>query len=182
MIVPKIETSLRVTGPVAYQKKVEKIRQLEMTPELERALLDEAFETASHTVAASAVRHALDGGRDMMREAAGEDKLALGWARVTRDDPCWFCALLASRGPVYGKKSFEDSNAMFTGSGVAKVHDACQCAMEPVYSRKAEWPGRARDFEAIWEQAVKLSSGGPKQDRLAFRALIEGRPYPRPDR
>lgn len=180
--VPKIETSLRVTGPVAYQKKVEKLEKLDMSPELERALLDDAFETAGKTVAAAAVRHALDGGRDMMREAASQDKLAIGWARVTRDAPCYFCAMLASRGPVYGQKSFEDSNAMFFGSGVAKVHDACQCTMEPVYSRKTEWPGRARDFEALWNQATKLSSGGPKEDRRAFRALVEGRLYKRPDR
>jgi hypothetical protein len=174
---PAVETSLRVTGPLAYSAKAGKLKELETTPEFDRAWLDEAFESAGKTVSAAAVRHTLDGGRDLMREAAQEDRLAIGWARVTRDDPCYFCAMLASRGPLYGEKVFTDSDAKFTGSGIAKVHDACQCTMEPAYSRSSEWPGRGRDFEALWIQATQLSDGGPKEDRRAFRALVEGREY-----
>lgn len=177
LIQEAVETSLRVTGPIAYQKKVAKTQELDMSPELERAFLDEAFESAGKTTAAAAVRHALDGGRDQMRAAAKADPRAIGWARVTQADPCYFCALLASRGPVYGEKVFDDSNAMFTGSGTAKVHDACQCTMEPSYDRKSEWPGRGRDFEQLWIQATEISLGGPREDRKAFRSLIEGRPY-----
>lgn len=197
---PAVETSLRVTGPIAFAKKMARLEELKIgdrlapepfededgnlveatkiiTPEFERAWRDEAFESAGRTAAASAVRHTLDGGRDLMREAAQEDRLAIGWARVTRDDPCYFCAMLASRGPLYGEKVFTDSDAKFTGSGIAKVHDACQCTMEPSYSRKSDWPGRGRDFEALWIQATQLSDGGPKEDRRAFRALVEGREY-----
>jgi hypothetical protein len=176
-----VETSLRVTGPIAYQKKVAQIDALDLTPELEKTLLTDAFESAGKTTAAASVRHALDGGRDLMREAGKQDKLALGWARVTRDDPCYFCAMLASRGFVYGKDAFTDSNAMFDGSGVAKVHDACQCTMEPTFHRGSNLPGRGADFEAIWEQASLMSSG-PKENRRAFRALLEGRPYNPPTR
>lgn len=175
--VPKIETSLRVTGPIAYQKKVAAAKQLDLTPELERAFLDEAFATAAQTTSAAAVRHTLDGGRDQMRAAADADQKVIGWARVTRDAPCFFCAMLASRGPVYGDKVFADSNSLFTGAGTAKVHDACQCTMEPAYSRKGDWPGRGRDFEALWIQASTMSTGGPREDMKAFRALVEGREY-----
>lgn len=177
LIQEAVETSLRVTGPIAYQKKVAKVQELDMTPELERALLQEAFSSAGKTTAAAAVRHALDGGRDQMRAAGKEDAKAIGWARVTQANPCYFCAMLASRGFVYGERSFEDSDAMFTGSGVAKVHDACQCTMEPTFKRGGDLPGRGADFEQLWIQATEMSTGGPKQDRKAFRALVEGREY-----
>lgn len=180
--VARIETSLRVTGPVAYQKKLDKINQLDMTPELERALLQDALETAGDTVAGSAVRHTLNGGRDQMRDIAHADPKVIGWARVTRDAPCFFCAMLASRGPVYGQKVFEASNSLFSGAGTAKVHDSCQCTMEPAYARGGAWPGRGRDFEALWNQATTMSAGGPREDMRAFRALIEGRKYEPPKR
>jgi len=180
--VEQVTTSLRVTGPIALQKKLVEVKHLEMSPELEKAFVDDAMESAAKTSAASAVRHSLAGGRDLMRDVAGSDKAALGWARVTQDNPCYFCAMLASRGFVYGADAFEDSDALFTGGGRAKVHDGCQCTMEPTFKRGSKMPGRGEDFEQLWAEVTAKYGVGGKQAIKAFRAAIEDRPYIRPRR
>ena len=86
----------------------------------------------------------LNGGRETLLHSVQGDKSALGWARVTDSDPCAFCALLAGRGPVY--KS--DAAAKF------QAHGECACTAEPVYSRAAEWPGRAREFHDLYNEAT----------------------------
>lgn len=173
----RVITSLRVTGPIGFQKKITEIQQLDMDVVLQKSLLEETFEVAAKTSAASAVRHTLDGGRDMMRAAASQDPVALGWARVTDADPCFFCALLASRGFTYGKDAFESSNSLFTGDGPAKVHDGCQCTMEPSFKRGSEYPGRGREFEALWAQVTDENGVGGKEAIRAFRAAMEGREF-----
>lgn len=176
----EIFTSLRVTGPIAYQKAVKRVNELKdhgapLTPELEKSLLDEAFESASKTSSAAAMRLAIDGGRDQMLEASRSDKLALGWARVTQADPCYFCAALASRGFDYGKNAFAESNSLFVGAGKAKVHDGCQCTMEPSFSHDSELPGNGAEWEALWASSTGDVFG--KEKMRKFRAAVEGRKY-----
>ena len=176
----QIFTALRVTGPIAYQKAVKRVNDLKehdapLTPELEKALLDDAFESASKTSAAAAMRLTLDGGRDQMKEAARSDRLALGWARVTQANPCYFCAMLASRGFDYGKNAFTESNSLFVGAGKAKVHDGCQCTMEPSFSHDSELPGSGAEWEALWASSTGDVFG--KEKMRKFRAAFEGREY-----
>lgn len=178
----QVFTSLRVTGPIALQKKLTEVKQLEMSPELEKAFIADAMDSAAKTTAAAAVRQSLAGGRDLMRDVAGSDKAALGWARVTQDNPCYFCAMLASRGFVYGQDAFEDSDALFTGGGRAKVHDGCQCAMEPTFKRGSNLPGRGEEFSQLWDAVTAQYGVGGREAIKAFRAAIEGREYIRRNR
>jgi len=95
------------------------------------------------------------------------------YLRVTDADPCYFCAMLASRGPVYDEDSFDDSNPRFFGPGDYKVHDHCNCTLEPLYYSDAKAAGRAEEFEALWR-----TSGATKSGREAireFRRAYEGR-------
>jgi hypothetical protein len=177
VIPDQVFSSLRVTGPIALQKKLTEVKQLEMSPELEKAFVDDAMESAAKTSAAAAVRQSLAGGRDLMRDVAGSDKAALGWARVTQDNPCYFCAMLASRGFVYGEDAFEDSDALFTGGGRAKVHDGCQCTMEPTFKRGSAMPGRGEDFSQLWAEVTEQYGVGGREAIRAFRAAIEGREF-----
>lgn len=178
----QVFTSLRVTGPIALQKKLTEVKQLDLSPELEQAFVDDAMESAAKTSSAAAVRQSLAGGRDLMRNAAGSDKAALGWARVTQDNPCYFCAMLASRGFVYGEDAFEDSDALFTGGGRAKVHDGCQCTMEPTFKRGSDMPGRGEEFSELWASVTAQYGVGGREAIKAFRAAIEGREYIRRNR
>jgi hypothetical protein len=175
----QVFTSLRVTGPIALQKKLTEVKHLEMSPELEKAFVDEAMDSAAKTSSAAAVRQALAGGRDLMREVSQSDKAALGWARVTQDNPCYFCAMLASRGFVYGEDAFTDSDALFTGGGRAKVHDGCQCTMEPTFKRGSDFPGRGEEFSELWAEVTAKYGVGGKEAVRAFRAAIEDRPFKR---
>jgi hypothetical protein len=187
---PKIEdiddeqifTALRVTGPIAYQKAAKRVNELKergtpMSDEVADALLKEAFESAAKTSAASAMRLTLEGGREQMKEAAKTDRRALGWARVTAADPCYFCAMLASRGFDYGKDAFKASDALFVGEGKAKVHDGCRCTMEPSFSTDSELPAHSAEWESLWASSTGDVYGREKFRK--FRAAFEGREYKR---
>jgi hypothetical protein len=176
LLVERVETSLRVTGPIAYQKRIARIKELDdLDPRVEKALTDDAFRSAAKTSSAAAVRLVLDGGRETMHTAATEDRFALGWARVTQANPCYFCAMLASRGFDYGKHAFDDSNKLFDGAGKAKVHDSCQCTMEPSFSNKSALPDHSAEWEKIWADNTGDVFGEEKVRK--FRAAYEGRKY-----
>jgi hypothetical protein len=171
----KIRTSLWVTGPAAGRHKVNTARELNrlVGREISDAEITALLREAGPEAAGSAVRHVTDGGRETIRDAVKDDRLALGYVRVTKDNCCYFCAMLASRGHVYKGDSFDDSDSLFSGAGVAKAHDSCGCTMEPVYSRTAALPGRAEEFAKLWAQSTPGTSG--KGSVLAFRRAYEGR-------
>lgn len=171
----KIRTSLWVTGPAAGRKKVNTQRELLRLQGLEisDAEITNLLRDAGTQAAGSAVRHVTDGGRDTIADAVKNDSRALGYVRVTKDNCCYFCAMLASRGFVYKSDSFSDSDSLFSGAGVAKAHDDCGCTMEPVYSRSSALPGRAEEFARLWAQSTPGTSG--RGSINAFRRVFEGR-------
>lgn len=114
-----VATSLYVTGRDALRKALASGQ----SPEAARAT---TFVRASGAV----TRHIIDGGRQTILDSVAADKEAIGWARVTDGDPCYFCLTLASRGAVY--KS--EQSASF------EAHDHCACIAMPVYDG-TEIPG-----------------------------------------
>ncbi|ALY07326.1 MuF-like minor capsid protein [Mycobacterium phage Kahlid] len=160
----EIQTAMRVRGPVEVKRQVARAK-----PESEAM---EAGKSASQAVGAT---KATDGGRSevlqfVQREAPRRLKQgkAIGYARKTDNNPCYFCAILASQGAVYYKETaFADSSSKlrevkwssnrdkgarraFIGDGPAKVHDNCQCTMRPVFSEKDKWDERAKFFLDQW--------------------------------
>jgi hypothetical protein len=146
-----VEVSLIVTGPVGQKSKTARGKRLEVAR-------DESFVEAS----GAAARHVLTGGRRSLLTLLEDDPQALGWARVTDGDPCSFCAMLASRGPVYKT----ETAAKF------QAHDHCACTAEPVYSRSAPWPGRAREFQQLWNDHIRGRYSGDEA-RREWRRLYE---------
>lgn len=126
------------------------------------------------SVARAAQRHVLNGSRDTVDDAVKNDRRVVGFVRVTGADPCFWCAMLASRGPVYKEDSFEQSDMRFQGPGNHKVHDGCGCGLRPVYRRSEdEWPERSRTFQELWnEHGAKFS--GPRAV-YEFRRAYEHR-------
>lgn len=145
-----VVVSMNVTGPVAQKQKAARGKPL-------NTARDESF-TAS---AGAASRHVLTGGRRSLLTLLNDDPVALGWIRVTDGDPCSFCAVLASRGPVYRSEQ--------TASFLA--HDHCACTAEPVYSKNTLWPGRAKEFRGLWRTSTEGFSG--KDALNAFRRQYE---------
>jgi len=154
----EVVRSLRIVGPAAAGRLVALARP------------DAAAVTLTN-VAGDVSRQVLNGGRETLLGSVDRDPVALGYARVTDGKPCAFCAMLASRGPVYR------SNARATvARDGAKYHRACGCTSEPVFSREQPWPGKGREFADLWKQAKRTARG---EDGLtpavAFRRAIEGR-------
>lgn len=122
---------------------------------------EKALQSGLVQVAGSLTRIVMAGGRETLIEAVRQDPVALGWCRVTDYDPCAFCAMLASRGPVYK----EEDTAGF------EAHDHCVCTAEPFY-RNSQWPARSREFHDLWQQTKHDTDTDPLN---AFRRAIEGR-------
>jgi hypothetical protein len=147
--VKAVRKSLYVTGEVMTTKAL----AAGMTPQ---AAMDAALTRTSGAVG----RHVMNGGRNTLMRSVESDRTAEGWSRVTSSNPCHFCAMLASRGPAYTSEDTADF----------KAHDHCSCGVEPHYPG-AEWPGRGREFQALWQEHAK----GAEDPVNAFRRVLEGR-------
>jgi hypothetical protein len=82
--------------------------------------VDRAMEIADARTAASAMRYALDGGRETIVESTRADRRAVGWERVAGGASCEFCAGL-------------DGEVMSEDAASFQSHDGCACSAEPVY-------------------------------------------------
>ncbi|GGX98519.1 VG15 protein [Streptomyces fructofermentans] len=155
------------------------------------------MQTAGALTAGAADRDSLMGGRDLLEGVARADRAVIGWARVTADNPCDFCAMLASRGAVYrsewsasysgqlgrtGAVDRPDDWQLWTpeqlltwevGRGVQRFHDNCHCTILPIYSREDWLPEESMAFRELWEEATRGLSGADA--RRAFRLAIEAR-------
>lgn len=146
-VLARARTSLRVTGLATIQR-------------LEQQNIPNALSTSLVRVSGALSRHVLDGGRETIFDAISRDRRAMGWARVTAGRPCYFCAMLASRGPVYSRER-----------GNFRAHDHCACHLEPVFRTTTDWPGRGREFRDLYESVTR----GEPDPINAFRRAYEGR-------
>jgi len=151
----RVTTSLLVTGPVTVKAAVAR-----------GVSLDDAVSRAEAATAGSVYRMVADAGRDTIRETVREDPEAVGWARVPDANPCYFCAMLASRGPVY--LSAETATTTVSGD---PYHDGCGCVAVPVFSRDDPWPGPGRYFHDLWRRSTAGKSG--KDAIKAFRHALK---------
>jgi hypothetical protein len=141
-----VATSLLVTGPYSLRRNLS-----------QGVLFERALAAAEAGSAAAAMRHAMNGGRATILDSIAADPDALGWARATSGKACAFCAMLASRGPVYSERSVD-----------FHAHDHCSCTAEPIYGQGHLPPGSER-YARLWDQAT-----GEDGDTFAnFRRLVE---------
>ena len=152
--VQALRTSMLVTGPYRLRSNLAK-----------GVGFDRAVDIARADSAGEAMRHALAGGRDRITAAVRSDPAIIGVQRVTSASPCHFCAMLASRGPVYRS----EATAAF------RPHSRCGCQPEPVYTRDAPLTPTAERFAAQWADAKSLASSEGIRPEVAFRRLHEGR-------
>jgi hypothetical protein len=122
----------------------------------------EAMANARVNLTGAAVRQSLKGARNVTSQILKFDRKVLGYARFTDANPCHFCALLASRGAVYGRHSFVDSDAGFVANKkavevppdylrISKVHNNCRCTLRPVYSKATEFDADAKFYRNQWK-------------------------------
>lgn len=145
--IPQLSTSFQVTGPVALKKAIRAGQGN-----------TKALRTTTTTSSASAVRHVLNAGRELIHNAVTTDRAAMGWQRVTSGNACAFCAMLASRGPVYTSRD--------TALADPESHDGCACTEEPIFMEKGAWTDQARQYRDLWDESTQGLSG--EQARQAF--------------
>lgn len=103
--------------------------------------------------------------REMIADTAGRQQKA--WRRVTDGDPCAFCAMLASRGPVY-----TETTSLTRGFDGLRYHKGCGCTAEPWYGRWEEWqpsPAEQPYVDAYFEAAVQADAAN--QSRIAPKTI-----------
>jgi hypothetical protein len=123
-------------------------------------------EQTRKSVARAVSRHAQQPARETVQETADEAGEEVGWARMlTGARSCAFCAMLASRGPIYRS----DKTALYRGGGSAGTyHDGCDCIA--VLVRKATpWEGETSHqmLNQLWQDTGGKTSG--TRARNAFR-------------
>lgn len=93
-------------------------------------------------LAASALRHARQGGRDTIDASCRATSGVLYARMLTGAENCDFCVVMASRGPVYG-------SAHDAGGYANRYHDDCDCEVVPV---RGQWvPDSDSPMGARWE-------------------------------
>lgn len=147
--VKAVTTSLLVTGPWSIKQA--------MTRGVDLA---RAVDVAEARTSAAAMRHTLDGGRNMIVDTVAADRQALGWARVASANACAFCAMTASRGPDYGSEA----------SAAFEAHDGCQCGAEPVYHSDAPWPANSQRYRDLWDETASGTDDPLNSFRRALAA------------
>lgn len=126
------------------------------------------LQTIQAATAKAAITHVRNGGRDTVDTLLRRDRTVVGYGRVTSGKPCYFCAMLASRGPVYTDESFRESDPRFFGPGKVKVHDSCNCMLRPFYSERNEnYTDQHRTYDRIWRSVPHVGSG--RKQINAFR-------------
>lgn len=159
--------SLYATGPAVVKAKV-----------AEGLTLQAATEAGLAASIAAGKRIMLDAGREMLVEASRRDKNVKAWARVSDGSPCHFCAMLVSRGPVYGEKTVS-----------FRSHDRCGCGVRLVYAQDSDrgWSDNASALESLWSDypdpaefraALALKQGKTKRSFLLGEKDDEGRIIP----
>jgi len=122
----------------------------------------------------------LAGGRQTITTAVQDDRKALGWGRVTGGDPCTFCRMLASKGPVYKSERSAEFDA----------HDHDACTPEPLFSddplasskvvrQSEEYLGEYRTAQEWARQGGTMSQDTSNNALNNYRRwLANGKPEP----
>lgn len=156
LAIDRLEASLDVTGPVEFKKAIAAGK----TPQ-------QAMDAAAVRMVGSAQFLALEGGRSVMKQSIDADERATGWSRVTDADPCAWCAMLASRGPVY--KSAKTAGDPRQGGNT--YHDHCACQAWPAFTLDEPFIGVAEKLYDDWLRETRGHGG--KHAVNAFRRWWE---------
>lgn len=137
--------------------------------------LDEAKRLAMSAALGAGKRYVLDGGRDLLLEAADRDPQIERWARVSDGSPCSFCAMLVSRGAVYSADTVG-----------FKAHDFCGCGVRLVYPGEDDGgvDAQAEKYLRLWKTTnndpyrfaagLRLARGETKRSYLLDEDEVDG--------
>lgn len=165
-----VATSLTIQGN--YEIKAQMPGSL-ATANREQELMHNGLTNSS----GAAIRQTMNGSRNVTNNLVRFDRRIIGYARVTDSNPCYFCALLASRGTVYTTTSTQGGRAKVDGTRTkadtdfkpnpdgntdlpkgylpAKVHDHCKCTLRPVYAKSQAMDADAQFYLDQWNDITR---------------------------
>lgn len=124
-------------------------------------------------------RQVLMGGRETIDLTTGQDQQAVGWRRVSDGDPCTFCAMLCSRGPVYRSAGTTAGSVERDSRGGGRgmhFHAHCGCTSEIVYG---SWQPNEQEqgFIDAYDRAARQANAAGEartQDTVLYRMRANG--------
>jgi hypothetical protein len=165
-VAPAFDDRLNIQAMIlAGPARVKALIGTGMSPEM-------AHQKAFVKVSGIVRRQVLSGGRMAIDATTKQDTRAVGWRRVSDGNPCTFCAMLVSRGPVYASAQRAETVA---GTGL-EYHGHCGCTAEIMYG---EWkPSEAEQrFIDEYERAAEEAdaAGEPRtQQTVLYRMRANG--------
>jgi len=125
-------TSLYVTGFVTIQKQI-----------ASGASADSADRAGQAAMLRAAQRRILDAPRQGIIDRSIQDDSTVGWARVGDGKPCYFCAMLISRGPVYSERTVN-----------FRAHDGCGCGAKMCFRNDPSrgWTDQSRLLRSFYDE------------------------------
>lgn len=125
-------TSLFVTGYITIQKQL-----------AAGASVDFAERAGQAAMLRAAQRRILDAPRQGIIERSAQSPDTVGWARVGDGAPCYFCAMLISRGPVYSERTVN-----------FRAHDGCGCGAKMCFRNDPSrgWTDQSRLLREFYDE------------------------------
>lgn len=94
----------------------------------------------------------MDGGRELLDDIVSKDRRVRLVARGTRGNPCYFCAMLASRGFAYGSER----------QALAGWHPNCHCYAIVRWDDASNLPERNAYYKQMWAKVTADYDGKDK--------------------
>jgi hypothetical protein len=181
---------LLVKNAVAIQQDAaDTVRQNEdMTPGEALDALNESHGNAGSMGAGKVDKYGISAGRDAIDDAIRHDGRVEMFARKCGPNPCYWCAMLASRGFVYKKSSGSTTKRTTTVGGAAgnfeegldgrpldvrKFHDNCHCTIISRWDLQSKLPQDNQFYKDAWKD-VTAGLGG-KAAMSAWRSWMYAR-------
>ncbi|WP_456114870.1 VG15 protein, partial [Streptomyces katsurahamanus] len=171
------------TAPVAREIKRGRLDDPEFLAEL-----DGVMSRAGTNLARDGGRLAESGGRDALAFAREEDPDVIGYYRKTDDDPCGFCAMVATRGLAYSEFSdggsarrrfvlAEQERAERDGRDAREFtpdqyHPDCHCQTLPLF-RGQRLPAEDEQKRRVWSARWKNTPGTGETQLKNFRESFD---------
>ncbi|UJQ86794.1 head maturation protease [Arthrobacter phage Reedo] len=163
LITPKMDLyratqALLMTGPVAIRKQLST-----------GAGLIAAMDAAKAQTLRVGKRLTLEASRNTLIDLVKRDKKdALGWARVSDGQPCHFCAMLVSRGPVYAEETVR-----------FRAHNGCGCSVRPFFKGEEDggWSPDALALRRLWDGVDENGNPLPGRNPDATLTIAEWRAF-----
>jgi hypothetical protein len=142
------------------------VRQNEaLTPDEALTAISESHANAGSMGAGKVDKYGISAGRDAINDAIQHDGRVEMFARKCGPNPCYFCAMLASRGFVYKKSTGSTTSrdttvaGNYVGGDIRKFHDNCHCTLISRWELQSKLPEQNQFYKDLWLDVTKGLGG-----------------------